>query len=445
MSLTTRSRSRIKRRPSQFFLKLLCIAGCCAAFSSEAQATDPPCCNAGTWDVVQAELQVEWYFVPNQREIVAVPSTAVALAVAYKLGFATCMSSLPLPYCCPEAEFEFESDIDADSLDVWPSYAIIASAYAPSYAGRCESIGVATPTYGRIRSMNRTSVLDIVTHAQITDPLSWKPQGTLTQLDLGLAAAAVVQEWELGELPENGVDFDFWVSVDYSRSTTSTSQNCDEGDPPALTLTTFGITFIKVKVVITNSDLSTNEEIISGVYGRGDDDAPAQLGIFDSSEFDESEISNGVTVDATDVAVPISLSLTDAIRVELAASVDQFDRFDGDLSPTDDAADRANWDDRRMFISLLGTALNDDAYTPRADLDLDGDIDMEDYPEYVAVFNEFACTADFDANGLVETADIFAFLSSQMSGALAGDFDGSGLVETADIFAFLSAWFAGCV
>ncbi len=163
-----------------------------------------------------------------------------------------------------------------------------------------------------------------------------------------------------------------------------------------------------------------------------------------NEEFDDAATAEGFESSATAVTLPITIDIENAVAVAIAGTIETIGVQNGDLTPSTSDGDRVCWEDRRAFIAALGSGFSDSAYTPRADFDLDGDVDSSDYATYLSVFASMACAADFDCNGAVESPDIFAFLSAYFAATLAGDFDGDSVVSTPDIFAFLAAFFAGC-
>lgn len=199
---------------------------------------------------------------------------------------------------------------------------------------------------------------------------------------------------------------------------------------------------IVVTAVYENETIET--EIIRGVDAIDSGFARTRLGFFMNEEFDDAATAEGFESSATAVTLPITIDIENAVAVAIAGTIETIGVQNGDLTPSTSDGDRVCWEDRRAFIAALGSGFSDSAYTPRADFDLDGDVDSSDYATYLSVFASMACAADFDCNGAVESPDIFAFLSAYFAATLAGDFDGDSVVSTPDIFAFLAAFFAGC-
>lgn len=77
---------------------------------------------------------------------------------------------------------------------------------------------------------------------------------------------------------------------------------------------------------------------------------------------------------------------------------------------------------------------------PRADFDLDGDVDSDD----LAHLNTIGCTADLDCDGALTVFDQTAFANAFDNEEPVADFDGDGLFTLFDYTAFANVFDLGC-
>lgn len=123
----------------------------------------------------------------------------------------------------------------------------------------------------------------------------------------------------------------------------------------------------------------------------------------------------------------------------------QWDGFLAGVSADIDRDGAVCWTDRLLFVGTLNSSIGDVNYSPRADMDLDGDVNNADYASYVALFDsQVACKADVNCSGGISPQDIYDFLAYYYSGTLTGDFNSSGAVSPQDIYDFLAAYYLPC-
>ena len=63
---------------------------------------------------------------------------------------------------------------------------------------------------------------------------------------------------------------------------------------------------------------------------------------------------------------------------------------------------------------------------------------------FVRIGGEEECRADFNMDGLVNSQDFFAFLSAFFDGATAADYNGDAVIDSRDFFGFVAAFFTAC-
>lgn len=393
-------------------------------------------------------MEVDWTFVPCGSQPTTAPGNIAAFATAFNLGWQSCLGGT---LCCPAPlDPYFSYDTGADSDDVMIN-CITTSATAPGlymlYAfgqasgGICGLSGWAN-TVNQVTYFEEFGYRQLDEFLQLIEPCEYHG----TALDLGLSAASV--KWS--------VDYDvpgyLLISVDWNKEglSGSTTEACvcqiarggmtiDVGYPVRQ------IDHLVIKIVAMYDDDSTATEIIRGIHATEADLTETRLGFFTDTDFDDGNANpDKLSGSVIGFTIPITIDLATAVSFSMTGETESFSAQNGDLTPSSTTGDVVCWTDRVLFVQAYGSTFTDEAYNPRVDFDLDGDVDDDDYATYLTIFNATACTADYDCNGLVEVPDIFAFQSAWYGGTLAGDFDGNGIVEVPDIFAHLSAWFAGC-
>lgn len=189
-------------------------------------------------------------------------------------------------------------------------------------------------------------------------------------------------------------------------------------------------------VVLTGTDGTNTEQfLVRGVLAVDDDGVETRLGFYSGSEF-------GMNGDVFSGSKMFSLSFSFApTSVSIVPARYGFNTFDGDLN-----ADQAVcWTDRRIMVSLIGLDIDDAGYNARADFDLDGDIDQNDYDAFVSVFDStVTCHVDYDCSGSVDSTDYFQFTNDFLNNDPVSDYNGDGVVNSQDWNDFLSDFFAGC-
>jgi hypothetical protein len=196
---------------------------------------------------------------------------------------------------------------------------------------------------------------------------------------------------------------------------------------------------------VTHADTSVSEQTLHGVYAVTDGLAPTALGVLADPGVSASLGTGTISVSGSGVAVPVTLDLSDVTEFQITTDTQAFCLHDGDINGDgSNAYSKVDWCDRKLMVSLIGKTISDAEYNPRADFDLDGDIDSTDYAAFLVQFNARACPADYDCSGSVDTLDIFAFLNDWFATAPAADFDGANGVDLLDIYAFLAVYYNGC-
>ena len=158
----------------------------------------------------------------------------------------------------------------------------------------------------------------------------------------------------------------------------------------------------------------------------------------------------------------IEVVANDTIAIdEFTASIlliqfeDAFGRHDDDINRNGSR----DWQDRMSFAVALGSVLGDEHYTPRADYDLDGDVDEDDrdvfllhvntrdgnlfFPASYDVNVVMGCTFDVDDSGFLDGDDYDYFIALYTLGDPLADTDASGFVDGDDFDAFMIGFVNG--
>jgi hypothetical protein len=214
---------------------------------------------------------------------------------------------------------------------------------------------------------------------------------------------------------------------------------CDPG--PGAYAGPIGVIFIRSNSVTAGAGAGQGgAETLQGVWAlhrvEGGDFSTRELGIFKGAEFDPI---GQPAVLVIEVELPPGTSHLDA-----ASGFDFFREHDGDI----DANGRTCPADSVLMASLVGVAIGEPTYTPRADFDLDGTITEVDLDAFEAVYaesdDECPCPADLDGNGDVGFNDLVILLGGwglcPGLGPCPGDIDGDGSVGYSDLTILLASW-----
>lgn len=200
------------------------------------------------------------------------------------------------------------------------------------------------------------------------------------------------------------------------------------------------------------SDASTQVQRVQGVFAAdapGNTPSVARLGFLAGSTYSVSGTSATARLNATNASLPFNLPMTPSAGVALVAVsstilVDDFTTKNADFTPTNVVPDRVCWDDRRLFVAALGSAIGDGVYKAKFDYDLDGDVDNADLLAYKAIFEQSACLGDYNCTGNISIDDLNAFLADYFVQAPIADYNCSGEVSVQDLFDFLAVYYTSC-
>lgn len=400
----------------------------------------PVCCTH--WDTSHASvsMSVTWTLHPIGWTPTEIPALVGASVARYNLGWDLCLRTV---VCCPEAISPyFYGDLDADGDDVLLRQ-ITASAYeSPAVQAEAWMSGLSGASF----ISHRTDQWEEFGYLQINKESQWLEDcefhGQSFSIDLSHASAG----WTAELAGPCALEVDLNWSAIGERASADTCICEIETFPGSLNPGKIirHVNHVVIKVVATYANETSDTEVLRGLNALDMDMTRTRLGFFEDAEFDGGWAGDTFSGSVAGFALPTSIDLENAVSVVVTGTAESFSEQNGDLTPTGEETDVICWADRYLFAQAYGSSFGDELYNPRADFDLDGDIDSDDYAEYLAIFNANACAADFNCDGVVEVPDIFAFQSAWFASEFAADFDGNGLVEVPDMFAFLSAWFAGC-
>ncbi|MBX3385549.1 MAG: hypothetical protein KF768_03170 [Phycisphaeraceae bacterium] len=399
----------------------------------------------------QSELSVEVnWSLTTSCDVDAIPSILVASASAYNLPLfdlctITACSSGFLPACCgaPLVQY-FCTDFALETGDalVQAIPDAIAEALPPiDYPGGNRAWALAS-TGGFSGTTASLVVTEIAS--------GWNCNGgwAATDLRMGLAYSRLDQAWWFEEPCS---DIDLLISFDLDLIGRVIYEPCDnEPTHPTPPGRVFPNTPGAVFLCITCKAFGPSNQIETirscGLAGATADLDIEPLGIFDSEEFTLDGDASNVRYFGSGVEVPFAFSLTDIERIEMSIESRTFHEFDGDFSNNPPPDRVVCYDDRAYIASLLGKSLNDEGYVPRADFDLNGEIDSDDYDAFHDIFAESACLSDFNCDGEVDIADLLDFLAvwnvqvSMTGVALEADINNDGVVDLADYLDFIADW-----
>jgi hypothetical protein len=191
-------------------------------------------------------------------------------------------------------------------------------------------------------------------------------------------------------------------------------------------------------------DWGSSETIVQGVIAtRILEDGtlePVLLGAFDSPDF-QSDYAGNTLFTSGLRTLPLTAPPGTQI-VGVNTSTDSFYAHDGDIDG--DGFECAP--DKMLMESLIGIALGNAGYTPRADFDLDGLIEWEDLERFYDVFEPLE--GDVNGDCCVNIQDHLAVLAAwgpcpAPPGACAADIDGDGMVGITDLLVVLAQWNQG--
>lgn len=180
------------------------------------------------------------------------------------------------------------------------------------------------------------------------------------------------------------------------------------------------------------SNPSSAEQGFIALYSDG---STIRRGLYDHPAFDPDQYGN-IVGEREFVLDPGNCPDS----TSFSGTADAFSEHDGDLDSDPWDPNGTCWSDRIVLCSLVGLSIGDPGYTPRADFDLDGDIDLDD----VALFNLLPCSADFDCDGDVDSQDFTQFLNAYAPGDPIADANCDGVVNSQDLVAFLNSFAVGC-
>ncbi|QYK47398.1 MAG: hypothetical protein KF838_11480 [Phycisphaeraceae bacterium] len=98
------------------------------------------------------------------------------------------------------------------------------------------------------------------------------------------------------------------------------------------------------------------------------------------------------------------------------------------------------WADRVALLSLPQVAIGQFGYRARGDIDLDGDIDVDDY----YAFNALPCNADLNCDGIVDITDYLDYFDYYGNEDPIADMNGDNEIDIVDMLDFLDAYAVGC-
>jgi len=194
-------------------------------------------------------------------------------------------------------------------------------------------------------------------------------------------------------------------------------------------------------------------DILSGIYFIGGvsssfgmlamkDSGPfVRLGLFADTGYAETNSS-----ESTSLAGTVSVSLTSASGglVDITDDWFSYSVAKGDVN----GDGYITLCDESELVSLLGTAAGDGSYDPRADMDIDGDVDSADLNEAIIIYENtianYFCPGDYDGSGALNFLDVSEFLADYALQKPKSDYNCDGMYNFLDNSAFLAAYAAGC-
>jgi hypothetical protein len=197
-------------------------------------------------------------------------------------------------------------------------------------------------------------------------------------------------------------------------------------------------TFSRAIVTIYYDDETSSEHEVHGLLWN-QDDSYGHHGFFDDeSSIDAYMFGDTRIVEGTDIQVFQVIASSNIVSVALSLETETWNPLHGAGDIDQDEELCAS--DRAIIMGALGSSIGDAAYEPRADLNLDGEIDADD----LAIFNTLPCNADLDCSGTVDSFDSLEFQDLYGAEDPMADFDGSGTINFFDYLAFSDAFNVGC-
>lgn len=385
-------------------------------------------------------MGLSWELIPINWTPLQVPALVGAAVGRYNLGWDQCLRTV---VCCPEAiPPYFAGSISADGDDVLIRRITATANVGPVPQAEATMAGLT----GSAFLTQRTAQWEEFDYLQI-DKSSHHLEdcefhGQSFNIDLSHAIAA----WsaELGGACELLVDLNWTVAGERGGGNTCICQVPPFPQPLNPGRVIRNTNHVVVTIEVTYEDSSASTEVVRGIHALDSGLTRTRLGFFSHPAFDGQENEESFTATVVGFVLPVTLDLEHAVRVQISGTVECFSEFNGQLTPSSDTSNAVCWSDRVLFATSFGSTFNDMVYNPRADFDLDGDVDSEDYSAFLEIFNQVACVADFNCDGAVDVSDIFAFQTAWFANKFVADFDGNELIEISDIFGFLAAWFSGC-
>lgn len=198
-----------------------------------------------------------------------------------------------------------------------------------------------------------------------------------------------------------------------------------------------------VSDVVTSSPVlgsTPTQDVSQGVYAVYTDGSVVRLGLYQNAAFDPVPNGNGFSVSGT---VNDTLVLSGVTAIDFATTRDVFSAFDGNVDG--DPEGRLCYADVFAMRTALGSSIGMASYIARADIDLDGDVDVADAAAFQALFSSNGgCTPDLNCDG---AADVFDQLQLQNWVAVndpRADYNGDGAINIFDLTDHANDIAAGC-
>lgn len=122
-------------------------------------------------------------------------------------------------------------------------------------------------------------------------------------------------------------------------------------------------------------------------------------------------------------------------------SVDSIEESFGKIGNVDgDYPEQICWSDRLALLALPHADIGQFGYRARGDIDLDGDVDADDY----VAFNALPCSADLNCDGAVDIIDYLDYLDAHSNDDPLTDMNGDATIDVLDMLDFLDAYSVGC-
>lgn len=208
--------------------------------------------------------------------------------------------------------------------------------------------------------------------------------------------------------------------------------------------------YLHQRVVITDTadDVEQSFVIFDGLLLARSDGTYVRMGDFAREEFEPFVTSDGLEIDGelpfthtttVDSNGDGAYSYLTTTTVPSSGSGVQGDPL-GNENVDGDVNGQICWNDRIVLLQRLGSEIGDLAYSVLGDLDLDGDIDIDD----LYLFNAVACNADWNCDGEVDSVDFLDYFDAYGSEEAEADMNGDFEVDILDLLDFIDAFAVGC-